>query len=140
MAEPVTEPSRNSVKLNDDNDVMDLNALEDDSSDADSKDTILRRLKKALRLAGKLQTKLDFEKEVSKELARRNEQLKKDNDGQEEVYNTLKESFQEIYLQFDDLLVRYGTCCVYIIFVHDRCFVCIGCWMIAVSAHLDKST
>lgn len=91
------------------NESSEVNAFDDKSSDTDSKETILRRLKKALRLAGKLQTKLDFEKDVSQELARRNEQLKKDGEGQDEVYNTLKESFREMYLQFDDLLVRYGV-------------------------------
>lgn len=87
---------------------VDNDQSDDNTTDSDSKETILRRLKKALRLAGKLQTKLDFEREVSKELARRNEQLKKDAETQDDVYITLKEAFQEMYLQFDDLLVRYG--------------------------------
>jgi demethoxyubiquinone hydroxylase (CLK1/Coq7/Cat5 family) len=37
-------------------------AVIDNSTDADSKETILRRLKKALRLAAKLQTKLEVRK------------------------------------------------------------------------------
>jgi glutamate synthase domain-containing protein 2 len=86
-------------------DNVSTNFTPEDSKDTD---TLLRRLKKALRLAGKLQSKVEFERQVSKELARRNEQLKKELETKDEVYIALKESFQEMFIQFDDLLVRYG--------------------------------
>ena len=100
--------SRESPVIDNDNDMSEVVDLEEESREDDTKEIILRRLSKALRLAGKLKTKLEFEQEVNKELARRNEQLKKDIAAQDEVYDVLKESFEDIYIQFDDLLVRYG--------------------------------
>ena len=111
--------SRESPVIDNDNDMSEVVDLEEESREDDTKEIILRRLSKALRLAGKLKTKLEFEQEVNKELARRNEQLKKDIAAQDEVYDVLKESFEDIYIQFDDLLVRYGQL-VFIIYVTTK--------------------
>ena len=67
-------------------------------------DPNIRRLKKALTLTKKLQQKVQFEREVSRELARRNEQLKKDCEVAHEKYQLLLVAFDSLHREYKDLL------------------------------------
>jgi len=68
-----------------------------------------QKLKRASRLSNKLQEKVHFEHEVSKELARRNEQLSNENQEEIERYRTLAAAFEELFYEFKDLLDNHET-------------------------------
>ena len=76
--------------------------------------TLQRRLQKAIRLADKLKQKYEFEREVSRELAKRNELLKAELNFEEENYRNLSNVFKETCARFGDLLTYQGCFFIFI--------------------------
>lgn len=65
--------------------------------------SLQRRLQKALVVANKLKRKELFEQEVNKELAKRNELLKRQLMDMEEKFHTLSRAICNIDTQFNDI-------------------------------------